>query len=39
MQGSAQENLKKKSKTHLNTKIWLASKSAIQHFWSAEWHL
>ena len=46
MRGLAQENLKKESKTHPNTKVRLVSKSTIWHFWSAkrhfqsaEWHL
>ena len=46
MQVSAQENLKKESKMHPNTKVQLASTSAIRQFWSAdqhfqsaEWHL
>ena len=38
MQGLAQENLKNESKTHLNTKVRLASKSTIRHFWSADRH-
>ena len=38
MQGLTQENLKNESKRHPNMKVWLASKSAIRHFWSANWH-
>ena len=37
MQGSAQENLKRESKTHLNMKVQSAPKSTIRHFQSAEW--
>ena len=38
MQGLAQENLKKESKTHSSTKVCLMSKSTIRHFWSANRH-
>ena len=38
MQGPTQENLKKESKTHLNTEVRSAPKSTIQHFWSVDQH-
>ena len=38
MQGPVQENLKKKSKMHPNTKVRSAPKSTIRHFWSADQH-
>ena len=38
MQGPVQENLKKKSKMHPNTKVRVAPKSTIWHFWSADRH-
>ena len=38
MQVSVQENLKKVSKMHLNSKVGLAPKSAIWYFWSVDRH-
>ena len=38
MQGSTQENLKRESKMHPNTKVRLVFKSTNWHFWSANRH-